>query len=160
MEITVPDGMLMNEALIEQLTTQMLDLISPKADKSALEVALADISQLEGTVGEALRVPEEVITAELVLKGNNVVGYTIEWPSSVISEKRKLKMCNLHYGEDRQHRFILHAPSGGSYLVLDIYNETILVVAGGGDIGEYTSEWTSSNPTYQLTIPILIMRLE
>ena len=47
MEITVPDGMLMNEALIEQLTTQMLDAFARKAhthsqsDITGLETALA-----------------------------------------------------------------------------------------------------------------------
>lgn len=51
MEITVPDGMLMNEALIEQLTTQMLDAFARKAhthsqsDITGLETALAGFLQ-------------------------------------------------------------------------------------------------------------------
>ena len=132
MEITVPDGFLMKEELIEQITTQMLDLISPKADKTALEAALADISQLEGTVRETLLVPEEVVTAELVINSSQGSGRWADWPSAAIAEKRKLKMFKLHYEGSSGLEFTLHAPSGGSHLVLDIYNKTILVIAGGG----------------------------
>ena len=135
MEITVPDGFLMKEELIEQLTRQMLDLISPKADKSALEVALADISQLEGSLdgfvkitGETVEVPEITVPA---------LSYSpVEWPSSVTVENMRTKLYSYSIRNNNSFKsgVSLCAPSGGRYFIIDNFNKTAALVEGGGEL--------------------------
>lgn len=119
MEITVPDGFLMKEELIEQLTTQMLDLISPKADKTALEAALADISQLKSTVGEVCYpVDEEVKLSPLTPQG--FVTYSVQIPQSAISISTRAKRITIPVNKPNGvESFYLNIklPEGGRYFV-------------------------------------------
>ena len=81
MEITVPDGMLMNEALIEQLTTQMLDAFARKAHTHSQ----SDITGLETTLAGFLK--ESDLDNVLKIRPGNW-GYTKEskTSSSIFSE--------------------------------------------------------------------------
>lgn len=133
MEITVPDGMFMNEALIEQLTRQMLDLISPKADKTALEAALADISQLEGSLDSFVKITGETVEVPELATGSSGDG-SVEWPSNVVVETMKAKLYSLTIYNRRftgLARVSIKAPSGGKYFVIDNYNKTAALIEGG-----------------------------
>ena len=130
MEITVPDGFLMKEELIEQLTTQMLDLISPKADKTALEAALADMEDsLDGFVkitGETVEVPEITVPT---------LSYSpVEWPSSVAVENMRTKLYSYSIRNNNNFKssISLCAPSGGRYFIIDNFNKNSALVEGGG----------------------------
>ena len=126
MEITVPDGMLMNEALIEQLTTQMLDAFARKAHTHSQ----SDIAGLENTLAGFLK--ESDLDDVLKIRPGNW-GYT----RTGSSNKYKYNFDSIEIGE-------LAIFSGSITLSGSFVECDALVLPDGGEYLTYAAESINS----------------
>ena len=125
MEITVPDGMLMNEALIEQLTTQMLDAFARKAhthsqsDITGLETALAGFLKESDLDARIKFIDYGEINGDDLPYDQGIKGWYYSIPASFEIGATKIITAKLS-SEDglmSERFFGLRLPSGGIYLV-------------------------------------------